>query len=269
VYIQNNISLKTFWPALFCRRPIVLIHQTWISRVDGRIAWQDRLKLRAVRSAVKNIAVSAALADSIPARCEVVPNPYRHEIFRVFSPNRRDRALIFVGRLVSDKGCSLLLKALVELGKLGMFPTLTIVGTGPEESNLRGQVEKEGLRAKVDFVGRKSGGELANILNCHRVLVVPSLWQEPFGIVALEGIACGCVVVGSSGGGLSGAIGRCGITFENGDVKGLVAALMKVLEDSEYCASFGEQRAEHLRHHRADVVGRRYIDIFNSVIPNG
>ena len=43
------------------------------------------------------------------------------------------------------------------------------------------------------------GAALAALLNQCRILVVPSLWAEPFGIVALEGIACGCVVVGSAG----------------------------------------------------------------------
>jgi glycosyltransferase involved in cell wall biosynthesis len=46
----------------------------------------------------------------------------------------------------------------------------------------------------VDFVGTKTDHELVKLLNTHQIMVVPSLWNEPFGLVALEGVACGCVL---------------------------------------------------------------------------
>ena len=44
VYFQNNVSLRTLWPLLIVHRPWVVSHQTWLTRTDGRTAWQDRLK---------------------------------------------------------------------------------------------------------------------------------------------------------------------------------------------------------------------------------
>ena len=61
-----------------------------------------------------------------------------------------------------------------------------------------------GLERQVEFTGVLQGETLVRTLNAHRIMVVPSRTPEPFGVVALEGIACGCVVVGSEGGGLSG-----------------------------------------------------------------
>jgi glycogen(starch) synthase len=56
-------------------------------------------------------------------------------------------------------------------------------------------------------------------------MVVPSVMEEPFGIVALEGLACGCRMVISKAGGLPEAVGRFARIFRNGDVAELSAAL--------------------------------------------
>lgn len=77
-------------------------------------------------------------------------------------------------------------------------------------------------------------------------MVVPSLWDEPFKIVALEGIACGCVVVGSKGGGLKDAIGPCGLTFDNGDVAGLTAQLINLLANLDQLTAYRKKAKEHL-----------------------
>src|SRR2546430_13578700 len=87
---------------------------------------------------------------------------------------------------------------------------MIVDGTGQELSPLRKRKQKLGIQHHVIFAGPKRGAELAEILNRHQILVVPSRYDEPFGVVALEGIACGCVVVGSSGGGVPPGLGRCG-----------------------------------------------------------
>jgi glycogen(starch) synthase len=87
---------------------------------------------------------------------------------------------------------------------------LKVIGEGPCRNDLEERVRKLGLADQVEFLGAIVGEPLVNILNRHKILVVPSSWNEPFGIVALEGIACGCMVIGSSGGGLPEAIGPCG-----------------------------------------------------------
>jgi len=202
VFLQNNISLRTLWPLLFVRRPFFIAHQTWITGPDGGVGWQHRLKRFVLRFA-QSLAISDAIAKQLPLPSVNAGNPYDDKIFRDFRSGDRARELIFVGRLVSDKGADLLLDALVCFDSK---PRLTIAGDGPERPRLEKQVADLGLQAQVDFVGSQSSLELARILNQHQILVVPSRWREPFGIVALEGSACGCVVVGSADGGLAAAI---------------------------------------------------------------
>ncbi len=259
VFLQNNISLRTMWPLLFIRRPLFVTHQTWIADVKGRVGWQHRLKLFVLRYA-KSFAISRAIADRLPVPARHVGNPYDDEIFTVQQPIGRKNDLIFVGRLVSDKGVDILIDALAIMHKNGMSTHLVVVGEGPERQRLQERAAKAGLQSSIDFVGRKSGSELVDILNSHLILVVPSRWQEPFGVVAVEAIACGCIVVGSEGGGLPEAIGRCGVTFPSGDSRALAENLTQLLQDSARCATLRSHADSHLEQFRKRNVAKAYLD---------
>jgi glycosyltransferase involved in cell wall biosynthesis len=170
--------------------------------------------------------------------------------------------LVALGRLVSDKGFDLLIEALALLAKQGCRPRLTLIGDGPEKPKLMQMAKDLGVAEQISFLGAKSGPALAEELNRHRIMVVPSRWKEPFGIVALEGIACGCVTVGSSGGGLADAIGPCGPTFPNGDVNALVAVLSRLLKTPDELAQFRKPAAEHLRRHHPATIAARFLELF-------
>ncbi|MFB2773250.1 glycosyltransferase family 4 protein [Pelatocladus sp. BLCC-F211] len=265
VYFQPNISLKGIWPLLISRKPWVVAHNGWYTRTDNNLGWQDHLKHFAIRFAT-GISVSQAVADHVSTPSTVIPNPYREDIFYDIPEISRDKELVFLGRLVSDKGADLLLEALANLKTIGITPKLTIVGSGPEESKLRQHVKDLDIVNQVNFVGVKVENELAKLLNAHQILVVPSRWQEPFGVVALEGIACGCVVVGSEGGGLKEAIGPCGVTFPNGDVQALTQVLSNLLTDNSKLVQYREKAALHLCRHRQADVAKAYLQVFDQAI---
>jgi glycosyltransferase involved in cell wall biosynthesis len=174
-----------------------------------------------------------------------------------------------VGRLVSDKGADLLLQALHLLKPDQLYPSLTIVGDGPERPRLEELCTRLRLGKQVHFAGEQVGPALVQLLNQHRLLIVPSRWQEPFGLVALEGIACGCVVIGSSGGGLSEAIGPCGLTFPNNQVVGLVSILRDLLRNPAKLERYRSQAALHLQSHSRRIVAQRYLSEMNTVTGAG
>jgi glycogen synthase len=269
VFFQANVSLRGLWPLLLVRRPWVVSHHSWYCRSDGRIAWQDRLKRRLLRHAAASIAVSQAVAADLEAPSVVIENAYRDRLFRLLPEVDRHRELIALGRLVSDKGFDLLLDALVLLARDGLTPRLTIAGDGPERPRLERQVQRLGLLERVDFSGTVTGEALVRLLNAHQVLVVPSRYDEPFGIVALEGIACGCVVVGSAGGGLAEAIGPCGRTFPNGDVPALARALADLLCDADARTAHLRHAPAHLARHTSCAIAGRYLDVLAAVGERG
>lgn len=265
VFFHNNISLQIVWPLLLVRRPWVVAHRTWIARLDGSLGWQDHLKRFLLRFA-RGISISQAVADHIPTPSKVIGNPYRDDVFFEMPAIRRERELVFLGRLVSDKGLDLVLDAMADLAQRELFPHLTVIGGGPELANLQKQADDLGLSSRIEWVGPQSGAELRENLNRHSIMVVPSRWNEPFGIVALEGAACGCVVVGSQGGGLQDAIGAAGATFPNGDALALATILETLLCDADRLAALRAQAPAHLQKHQSDSVVRAYLAVIESAL---
>jgi glycogen synthase len=103
------------------------------------------------------------------------------------------------------------------------------------------------------------------VMNRHQVIVIPSRWPEPFGIVALEGIACGCIALGSEQGGLNEAIGNCGMTFRNGDGDELADRLRDLLSDSQLREEFRAAAAAHLERFRAPTVAQHYLALLREL----
>ena len=265
LYFQNNISLQTLWPLLLVRRPWVVSHQTWLTRVSGHVGWQDRLKCEVIRYG-SPIAICEAVAQPLPVPATIIGNPYQSDLFRILPDVPRGRELVFLSRLVSDKGGDLCLEALAELKRQGFTPALSVVGDGPEMGNLQRMAEDLGVKDQVTFMGMTTGEKLVQTLNRHRIMVVPSRLAEPFGVVALEGIACGCALIGSTGGGLSDAIGPCGLIFENNSVSGLAKAIRTLLEDEALCRKLTAQGPAHLAKHSPERIAEAYLRVFEKAM---
>jgi glycogen(starch) synthase len=171
-------------------------------------------------------------------------------LFSFWRPDRgHGKDILFVGRLVYAKGVDTLLRALVILrDQRAEHPRLTIVGGGPEEAELKGLTTTLGLDGQVTFVGSRSQNEVAAIMNEHILVVVPSRPHPPeaFGIVAVEAIACGCVVLASNCGGLPEAVGSCGMLFETENPESLAACLSPILSDAALRERFTSQAPNHL-----------------------
>src|SRR5262245_11807519 len=266
VYLQFNVSLKVTWPLLLINRPLLISHHGyyWLTR-DGARDWREKLKLR-IASRSTNIFVSSAIEREIKVQGEVIPNPYDETLFHPDENTPRSTELAFVGRLVSDKGVDCLLRALELLKKKKILPKLSIIGDGPERPGLERLCSELDLCDQVHFFGAKSQFEVSALLRSHRILVVPSLWAEPFGMVALEGLATGCFVIGSEGGGLPEAIGRCGLTFPNGNVEALAEKIEMALTNQSVITSLLEELEVHLTKHRPAIVAGRYIEFMRRVL---
>jgi len=264
IIFQNNISLQTLIPLLSLRKPVVIAHQTWIRRTDGGMGWQDYLK-RALIKQYRNIAISRAIAESLPVPSVVVGNLFEPAEFSIHQDAERTRDIVFMGRLVSDKGCDLLLRALGLLRRQGLTPSLTVIGSGPEMEALKTLAAEMSIEDQVVFTGNLQEGR-GRVVAQHRIMAIPSRWAEPFGIVALEGIAAGCAVVASSAGGLPEAVGPCGLLFPNGDAHALAALLQDLLTSPRIAETSRLERMAHLERSDPAVVARKYIAVFEQAL---
>ncbi len=259
--LHMNLSLKALRLLRFSRNRLFVSHQSWYRTPSGKVDLREFLKRLIIRGCAYSISCSEAVQRSLHCGGEVIPNPFDQNHFRLGRTDRI-RDIVFVGRLVSDKGIDVLLRAVHTLRSQNITPTVTIVGDGPERNVLTELAAQLELSNQVKFVGKRDHTELPLILNEHTILAVPSRWNEPFGIVALEGAACGCVVIGSNGGGLPEAIGPAGFTFPNGDYYALAMLLKQVLEKS--ISPDHAKVAEHLAKHTVTRVATHYTEHFES-----
>lgn len=265
VVFENNPCLRLAWPIFFLKKPSVIALRTWVHRMDGEIAWQDKIKMYWLSKSSGVIAVSEAVRKKTYPKAVVIGNPYRQELFRRISDIKKNRDFVFLGRLVSDKGADLTIKAIHKLKgfkdiKKSDF-SLTIIGDGEEMKNLRMLVKKFSLNKQVTFTGSLRGEELVKCLNEHRFILVPSIWEEPFGNVALEGMSCGCLPIVSDGGGLPDAVGKAGIIFQRGNLDSLVDSIKNIYTNPDFEKKLRNNINGHLKAHHPVVVTQKYLNV--------
>src|SRR5947208_2886727 len=112
---------------------------------------------------------------------------------------------------------------------------LLIAGDGPESSRLIAQIGDLRLDSSVTLLGHLSRAELEARFSNAWVQVVPSRWEEPFGIVAAESLMRGTAVVASDAGGLAEIVlnNETGVLVPPGDPQALGDALLSLLENRE------------------------------------
>ncbi|QVL49805.1 MAG: glycosyltransferase family 4 protein [Thiocapsa sp.] len=191
------------------RRPVPLVctsHGGDLFALRG-IAFRA-LKRAVLRASHRISVVSQAMRDEVlalgiaPEKVAVIPMGV--DLRERFTPDprtpREQNQLLFVGRLVEKKGVGLLLKALPRI--LLAFPDtrLTIVGSGPLETELRELAASLRISDHVDFEGMVPQSDLPAFLRSATLFVAPFMVadsgdQEGFGLVLVEAMGCGCPVI--------------------------------------------------------------------------
>jgi glycosyltransferase involved in cell wall biosynthesis len=166
---------------------------------------------------------------------------------------RANNYILFVGALSEHKGINVLLKAYTELSdKAG----LVVIGARYGEAAME---LPDGVTIQCNVPHPQV---MAAWRHC-AVGVVPSVWPEPFGQVALEAMVTGRPVVASSTGGLADVVvnGETGILVPPGDVAALREALRTLLDDPERRARMGEAGRRRARHFTVSTVTDRFEQI--------
>jgi glycosyltransferase involved in cell wall biosynthesis len=154
---------------------------------------------------------------------------------------------MYVGRFVREKGIHVLLNAANAVLAAEPNTKFLIVGGGHRE-RFEKFVEWAGLKDKVLFTGFMANRSLHQLYRCADVAVFPSLY-EPFGIVALEGMAAGAPVVTSDAGGLREVVlhDQTGTTSFANDPQSLAWAILRVLRDPERSARLAAAAKDRLK----------------------
>jgi len=161
--------------------------------------------------------------------------------------------LVYAGRLSPEKGVEVLLRALAQLKREGFtpFPSVTIVGDGPQRATLERLAWELGCGEAVDFAGQAGRAELSRRLSAADLCVSPSL-TEGFSKAWLDAMAHGLQVLASNvgaSGAVVGRVGERGWLVLPGDVSHLAAALRRILSEPvdwpalrRRCRAYAEDR---------------------------
>ncbi len=187
----------------------------------------------------------------IPAdKLRIIPNGVYSEQFqdadadiarRMYGLSEEDSVILFVGRLVNEKGVQVLIEAMPKILSYQPTAVLVIAGQGPCEGDLRELAANMGLGGKVKMVGFVSDEARNALYRLARVAFVPSLY-DPFGITALEAMAAKTPLVSSDIGGLSEIVrhGENGWKCYAGNANSLADAILHVLYSPELARQMAE-----------------------------
>ncbi len=158
--------------------------------------------------------------------------------------------LLFVGRIRVEKGILVILKALDlllnEMKTKMDLPSLHlhIIGDGDELyiSELQTFLKEKRLSNIVTFHGKIPQDDLITYYDRSDLMLVPSLWQEPFGLVVAEAMARRLPVIASNIGGPAEIITNeiNGLLFEAGDERALALAIMELINNPEKRERIGQ-----------------------------
>jgi glycosyltransferase involved in cell wall biosynthesis len=172
-------------------------------------------------------AVDRHLAQNGFSRRRLIPFPVTIAAKRR-SENPALRRVVFAGRLVREKGVDVLIRAAREVDA-----EFLICGDGRGLDDLRRLAARCGVSRRVMFTGWLDPERLAQELADASVVVMPSLWPEPFGLVGIEALAAGRPVIASATGGVGDWLddGVNGLSVPPGDAYALAHALNELLAD--------------------------------------
>ena len=166
--------------------------------------------------------------------------------------------MAFAGDLTRDKGIHTLLDAHALLADA---PPLVLVGRTLKDQPIP-------ARPGVILLGQRPHAEVLEIFRGSLAVVVPSIWAEPFGLVALEAMATGSALIVSDVGALPGIVdhGAAGIVVPPGDASALAGAIGSLIASPQRRAELGRAAAERARSFRASAVVPRVEEVYRRLL---
>jgi len=156
------------------------------------------------------------------------------------------KGFAYLGRLVVEKGVSVLLEATHLLLAEGREVHVALIGDGPDRPRLEKEINALGLERTVRITGFLSGVNLDDILGVIGTIVIPTTMEETAGLAAMEQMVRGRAVIASSVGGLGELVSGSGLTFSPGDPRALADAMKRILDEPGLRGSLGGTGRERI-----------------------
>jgi glycosyltransferase involved in cell wall biosynthesis len=281
----SGISFKHY-----LNTPMVLtVHSTEVGRAQG-LHSPDSFAINGIEwwatyESNRVIVCSNSMKDeicnhfNIPAvKVDVIPNAIdvtqyhtsadRGSVRQRFGVGWGEKLVLCVGRLVPQKGIEYFIRAIPKIAQRFPEAKYIIVGEGWSRDILEAEARATGYAHKIRFTGFASDEDVINLMSSADVLVVPSIY-EPFGIVALEGMATGVPVVASQVDGLAEIIDheRTGIFVFPRSPESIAWGIERVLSDYDHAKWMVENAKEKLHNaYSWEAVAMKTVEVYKKVV---
>jgi glycogen(starch) synthase len=256
-------------------------HQGWVqdhpqSHIHSVERWMAR---RADALIVCSYYMSGHVADIFDIderRIAVIPNGIDPselrpagdlQALRLKFAEPHEKLVLFVGRLVYEKGFQLALDALPSVLEGVADVRFLVAGSGTHEAELKAQAQRLGLSDHGSFLGWIGDDVLHSLYRIADLCVVPSIY-EPFGLVALEAMASGCPCIVADTGGLCEVVPvgeRVGLRFNGGDAEHLGVMIERLLVDEPLRERLVTEASEHVLRFDWDDIAQRTRAIYGEL----
>ena len=267
-FVAVLIKKIIFWRRI---NVLVTVHGGDAYGIKGSL--YEKIKKWICNSCDSVTAVSEAVASSLGLSKKVFVRSMGVSALDYFVPlydhSRKD--LLFVGRLVDKKGCSVLLEAMQIVLKSDPDVKLHIIGDGPELEELKNLCSKLSIKTNVIFLGAMPQKEILRWYQTASVFIMPSIIadsgdQEGLGLVAAEAMSCKCPVIASDLMAVRDLVTNDldGLLVNPNDKKDLANAIVKLLRNPEIGIRLGNNAREKIvSKFDWSVVGDEYMEEIN------
>lgn len=220
------------------------------------------------------VAVSSVLAGKIRACGTKTPVFPIINGFRIYNlpegETTRTLSLSQVGTLNRQKRPHITLQAFAQLLETHPGMTLTFIGQGSERNSLESMGQKMGISGSIRFLGQiPNHGVLAELAKA-RFFILPSV-REGFGIVYLEAMASGCIIVGTEGEGIADVIisGENGFLVPPDDPDAIVQAVEWCLEHPDEASAIAKRGRRDAMELTWEKNAKQYLNMFEELLQDG
>lgn len=257
---EEAIHIATFHAAMSERRSSRTLERVITPYTKSILKYLD------IMTAVSPVATNY-IKSLTHRKIYIIPNAIDIDKFkkpkRFKNPNKRNKTILYIGRLEKRKAVKYLIDAFAVINRVHSHYQLIIAGDGPDKERLQEQIKEMGV-TNVTFLGHIDDAEKIRLLQTSDVFCSPAMYGESFGIVLLEAMAAGCVVVAGANAGYETVLTGSGqISLVNPkDIKDFARRLLLMASDEglrEHWLEWAEQEVQ--RYSFENIVGQ-YIKLY-------
>lgn len=257
---------------------LITAHGSDVFSFNGLIT--GKIKKFVLHNCANITVVSNAMKSAIiemGCRCQVDVLPMGTDLARKFVPDknlRNSQKIIYIGRLIEQKGVNYLLDAFADIVNDHPQATLQILGHGPEHESLKIQSQNLGIINNVSFLGGMQHDNVIKYLQASSIAVFPycrteQSGEEGFGLVLVEALGCGCAVIASRQPAIMEIIKdkQTGLLIDEKSPQAITLAILSLLENPKVRNNLANNgRSEVLKRFDWEQIGDSYTNLINDCI---